>query len=107
MGARGVEPPTLAGPDPKSGAYASSATRPKSLLPGEAVIIISSAPPRTERCQSGRSGSPRKRVSPQGDRGFESHPLRHHFQIARHLFSDVIQHKGITRFEIGRAVDPN
>src|ERR1043166_9632651 len=77
MGAGRVELPTLAGPDPKSGAYASSATRPKSLLLREGIIIISSARQRRERCQSGRSGSPRKRVSPQGDRGFESHPLRH------------------------------
>ena len=31
---------------------------------------------RAERCWSGRSGAPGERVSPFGDRGFESHPLR-------------------------------
>lgn len=29
-----------------------------------------------ERCRSGRTGTPGKRVLPQGDRGFESHPFR-------------------------------
>ncbi len=30
-----------------------------------------------EGCQSGRMGTPGKRVYPSGYRGFESHPLRH------------------------------
>src|SRR6185295_19521990 len=77
VGAEGFEPPSLSGPDPKSGASASSATRPKTLVTSADTIIICAAADFTERCQSGRSGSPRKRVSPQGDRGFESHPLRH------------------------------
>jgi hypothetical protein len=32
---------------------------------------------RAEGCQSGRLGTPGKRVYPSGYRGFESHPLRH------------------------------
>ena len=53
VGAEGFEPPSLSGPDPKSGASASSATRPNPLFIVGLPIIISSASEGTERCQSG------------------------------------------------------
>ena len=44
------------------------------VLSGHGSCVLGS-----ERCQSGRMGATGNRVSSQGDRGFESHSLRHQF----------------------------
>ena len=65
----------LVGSNPTLSARCNPRAADAALSPGKCPRARSAPTP--ERCWSGRSGTPGKRVGAQVPRGFESHPLRH------------------------------